>query len=92
MLELGIAWTLFADAPCRKYKGSKIEWDADECAQPLERAQPRWAPRERAPPVKKPLNPMANRFHLLNLDDQGDGDESEMAPGLRTRNSVDIAA
>ncbi|KAJ2892409.1 RNA recognition motif containing protein [Zalerion maritima] len=70
-----------------KYKGSKIEWDADECAQPLEKVQPLRL-RNQAPAPKKTLNPMANRFQLLNLDDD---DDDTMSP-LATNTSVDILA
>ena len=72
----------------RKYKGSKIEWDSDECAQPLERVQAH-RPRKEAPqPAKKALNPMSNRFHLLNLED----DDDEKMSHLAASPSVDIAA
>ena len=47
------------------YKGSKVEWDNDECAGPLERPiQPR---KENLPPKKKQA-PLVNRFQLLNMD------------------------
>ncbi|KAL2752566.1 hypothetical protein ACRALDRAFT_2068951, partial [Sodiomyces alcalophilus JCM 7366] len=56
-----------------KYKGSKIEWDADECAQPLPEAQhPK--PRAQPAPARQALNPLANRFQLLGLDDDSGDD------------------
>ncbi|KLU89037.1 hypothetical protein MAPG_08015 [Magnaporthiopsis poae ATCC 64411] len=56
-----------------KFKGSKIDWDVDECAQPLDRARPP-KPRKETPPVKKPASAIANRFQLLNMDDDEDED------------------
>ncbi|KAH7321930.1 hypothetical protein BKA65DRAFT_513285 [Rhexocercosporidium sp. MPI-PUGE-AT-0058] len=54
------------------YKGSKIEWDKDECAGPLERP---YQSREKLIVNKKKENtPLKNRFELLNLDDN-DGEE-----------------
>ncbi|PNH39371.1 hypothetical protein VD0004_g7516 [Verticillium dahliae] len=50
-----------------KYKGSKVEWDADGCTAPLEslvvsktqaRAAAAWS--------KVELTAMANRFHILD--------------------------
>ncbi|KAK5988796.1 Negative regulator of differentiation 1-like protein [Cladobotryum mycophilum] len=54
-----------------KYKGSRIEWDVDECAQSLDRMPINHRRRSAAPvpPRQQPINPMANRFELLNLDD-----------------------
>ncbi|KAH8686684.1 hypothetical protein BGZ61DRAFT_478928 [Ilyonectria robusta] len=67
-----------------KYRGSRIQWAADECAQPLAQAPiPR---RSSAPSVKTPpTNRMANRFQLLELggderfggDDDADDDDSD---------------
>ena len=47
------------------YKGSKVEWDHDECAGPLE--QPLQPRKENLPPKKK-QEPLMNRFQLLNMD------------------------
>lgn len=74
-----------------KYKGSKIEWDADECAQPIEK--PFAAPRQQPPrgaslQLSRPSAPqqrrsaaaaaaVVNRFQLLNLDPDGDEDKNE---------------
>lgn len=55
------------------YKGSKIEWDSDECAAPLER--PLQTRKENISPKKKDA-PLMNRFQLLNLD--GTDDDSEV--------------
>jgi hypothetical protein len=60
-----------ADNGDSKYKGSKIEWDVDECELPLEKIETSHPPKENVPP-KKALNPMANRFQLLNLEDDDD--------------------
>ncbi len=56
----------------RTYKGSKIEWDNDECAATLER--PVLARMENLPTKKKDA-PLMNRFQLLNID--GTEDDSE---------------
>ncbi|UNI13543.1 hypothetical protein JDV02_000278 [Purpureocillium takamizusanense] len=55
----------------RDYKGSHIEWDVDECAQPLDRmAIPnRSAPAPAAATAKSTdQGPLSNRFELLSLD------------------------
>lgn len=56
------------------YKGMRIEWYPDECAQPLPRMQ--YAPKKdnAAQPAKK-VNPMVNRFQMLNMDGTENGDE-----------------
>ncbi|KAK6218718.1 hypothetical protein LQW54_002641 [Pestalotiopsis sp. IQ-011] len=60
------------------YKSCKIEWDVDECAQPLE------TPRKVAPPKPLPavaIKPqgvtMRNRFATLRLDDDDNGDSDD---------------
>ncbi|KUJ19842.1 uncharacterized protein LY89DRAFT_666691 [Mollisia scopiformis] len=64
------------------YKGSKIEWDNDECAAPLER--PLQSRKENIPQKKKAA-PLMNRFHLLNMDDDDndsldeDDDENDIS-------------
>ncbi|KAK2032811.1 hypothetical protein LX32DRAFT_635889 [Colletotrichum zoysiae] len=72
----------------QKYKRSRIEWDIDECAQPLEVAQT-----HRVQPhvlsSKRPMNPMANRFEVLKLD-ANDDDEENMPPGYHPQVSMDI--
>lgn len=53
----------------RKYKGSKIECDMDECSQPIPAVD---KAARRAPPVQpvKPSNAgIKNRFATLRLDD-----------------------
>ncbi|KAH6684129.1 hypothetical protein B0J14DRAFT_526584 [Halenospora varia] len=49
------------------YKGSKIEWDNDECAAPLEK--PKYQ-QENVAPKKKKDAPVMNRFQLLNMEDE----------------------
>ncbi|KAK1980564.1 hypothetical protein LZ30DRAFT_594568 [Colletotrichum cereale] len=72
----------------QKYKRSKIEWDVDECAQPLEVTQThRGQPHVLS--SKQPMNPMANRFEVLKLD-ANDGDEEHIPPGYHTQVSMDI--
>ncbi|EPE30191.1 hypothetical protein GLAREA_12914 [Glarea lozoyensis ATCC 20868] len=57
------------------YKGSKIEWDEDECAAPLER--PQQFQRENTVPKKKKEAPRMNRFQLLHTDDDEDPVDEE---------------
>ncbi len=65
------------------YKGMRIEWYPDECAQPLPKI-PRVPKKENLAPLPtKKSSAMMNRFQMLNLDDDGtdeDGSEGEMAP------------
>ncbi|KAF6842685.1 hypothetical protein CMUS01_02877 [Colletotrichum musicola] len=69
-----------------KYKGSKIDWGIDECAQPLEEQRVRPSSTQ-GHPQKHAMNPMANRFELLNLDgEDDDGTASDTHP----RSSLDV--
>ncbi|KAI3533437.1 hypothetical protein CTAM01_02055 [Colletotrichum tamarilloi] len=70
-----------------KYKGSKIEWDVDECAQPLP-AEPQRA-QTQVPPIRFPMNPMTNRFELLKLD-KTEEDEENTRPELHTSSQLKI--
>ncbi|KAK8108565.1 hypothetical protein PG984_014366 [Apiospora sp. TS-2023a] len=56
-----------------KYKGYKIDWDLDECAQPLRVEQKPPAPPkpQHVPSPKKPAVSL-NRFATLRLDDEDD--------------------
>ncbi|KAK6851841.1 hypothetical protein PG990_015026 [Apiospora arundinis] len=55
-----------------KYKGSKIDWDVDECAQPLRVEQKPSPPKpQHVPSPKKPAVSL-NRFATLRLDDEDD--------------------
>ncbi|KAK0711566.1 hypothetical protein B0H67DRAFT_602335 [Lasiosphaeris hirsuta] len=69
-----------------KYKGTKIEWEVDECAQPYA-PLPVVKPRKEALVPKKA--PITNRFQLLNLDDQS---EDEIAAPFQPKKPVGIAA
>lgn len=64
------------DPPPRKYKGSKIDWDVDECDQPYAlTAQPK--SRHQTPTNNRTNGgAMTNRFNLLNIDDDGDALQS----------------
>ena len=70
------------------YKGMRIEWYADECAQPLPKIQ-HTPKKENVPQPAKKLNPMINRFEMLNMDgtedgeDDGSDEETTEAPSLR---------
>lgn len=58
------------------YKGMRIEWYPDECAQPLPKTQ--YIPKkENASLPATKLNPMVNRFQMLNMDGSEDGLESD---------------
>ena len=63
------------------YKGLKIEWYPDECAQPLPKVQhpPK---RENIPVPSKKSNPMVNRFQMLNMDGTEDGSGDDDADEL----------
>lgn len=71
----------------RRYKGKKINYDVDECAQPYPQPAPRLR-KETAPP-KKAFAAVHNRFQLLNLDD---GEEDEIAATFQSKKSVGITA
>ncbi|KAK3313792.1 hypothetical protein B0H66DRAFT_361333 [Apodospora peruviana] len=73
-----------------KYKGTKIEWDIDECAQPYT-TQQLAKPRKEMPPPKKALSAATNRFQLLNIDDDDDK-EDEISSTFQSKKSVGIAA
>ncbi|KAK6088369.1 hypothetical protein SCUP234_00857 [Seiridium cupressi] len=61
-----------------KYKGSKIDWDVDECEQPLQKALKPLTPKpQREPPMKKPAVKIRNRFATLRLDDDDNDNESD---------------
>ena len=69
------------------YKGARIEWLADECARSLPKAH--FVPKKEnvAPPVKK-VNPMVNRFQMLNMDGTEDGSEEDEDDGLTSFTSL----
>jgi len=58
------------------YKNARIEWYPDQCAQPLPKIQHVPKKENSAPPVKN-LNPMVNRFQMLNMDGTEDGSEED---------------
>lgn len=58
-----------------KYKTCRLDWDLDECAQPLERVQPVIVKKE-PPPTKRNTSAVANRFKLLSMEAE-DEDQSE---------------
>ncbi|KAI0550210.1 hypothetical protein F4679DRAFT_543362 [Xylaria curta] len=78
-----------------KYKGSKIEWDVDECDKPFEITQKtstKSLPR-RSPPTKTPVASTRNRFAMLRLDDD-DNHESDdkFDTSSDMPSTVDVAA
>ncbi|KAI0014000.1 hypothetical protein F4779DRAFT_560214 [Xylariaceae sp. FL0662B] len=59
-----------------KYKGSRIEWDIDECDRPIETVSRVHPKPQRIASTKKPTVSMQNRFASLRLDDD-DNDETD---------------
>ena len=57
------------------YRGMKIDWYPDECALPLPIME-HIMRKEMAPSPKPKPNPMANRFQMLNMDDDTTEDGS----------------
>ena len=59
------------------YKGLKIEWYPDECAQPLPKMH--YAPKKEnsVPPQAKKSTSAMNRFQMLNIDNDETEDDSE---------------
>ena len=59
------------------YRGMKIEWYPDECAQPLPKLQ--YVPKKEnlASPQSKKLTSAMNRFQMLNMDGADDDDSEE---------------
>ncbi|KAI1149874.1 hypothetical protein F4825DRAFT_428864 [Nemania diffusa] len=79
-----------------KYKGSKIEWDVDECDQPFEVIQK--ASLKPLPPRGLPAKPAVagtrNRFDMLRLDDDDNNNESDdkFDTSSEMPSTVDVAA
>ncbi|KAL4807141.1 hypothetical protein BDV18DRAFT_159360 [Aspergillus unguis] len=68
------------------YKGMKIAFYPDECAEPLVRTLT--APKRNAPVTKKPA-PLLNRFHLLSIDGSEDeGNEEHESVGVSLNGGV----
>ncbi|KAI1186865.1 hypothetical protein F5B17DRAFT_402077 [Nemania serpens] len=78
-----------------KYKGSRIEWDADECDQPIEVVQKTSAKPlpQRGAPAKPSVAGTRNRFDMLRLDDD-DNNESDdkFDTSSEMISTVDVAA
>ena len=51
-----------------KYKGHRFDFYEDECAQPIPIPVVQKQRQERVGPTSKTLNPMANRFQMLNME------------------------
>jgi hypothetical protein len=81
--------------PFRKYKGSKIEWDVDECAQPFEIIQKVSAKlsTQRGPQTKAAVASTGNRFDMLRLDDDDNDDsDDKLDTSSELPNTVDVLA
>ncbi|RYP15212.1 hypothetical protein DL765_005851 [Monosporascus sp. GIB2] len=77
-----------------KYKGSKIEWDVDECDQPIE-ITPKVVSKPQQPPFpKKPPVDMRNRFATLRLDDDDDepDDKFDTSSEFQAPSTVNVTA
>ncbi|KAF9875639.1 hypothetical protein CkaCkLH20_07020 [Colletotrichum karsti] len=70
-----------------KYKGSKIDWDVDECTQPLAKSQYHRTSTQAAP-AKRVMHPTANRFEPLNMD--GLEGEEKVVPDFSLRSAMDV--
>lgn len=75
---------------CRKYKHSKIDWDVDECCQPLEQPPAAKLHKEHQITKRSSRNFMTNRFQLLNLDDNDE--EDGLLPDFSPTKTVGITA
>lgn len=65
------------------YKGMKIEWYPDECAQPLPKMS--IAPKkESVQQLPKKAQPMVNRFQMLNMDGTEDSSNEDEEDGPTT--------
>ncbi|KAJ8127976.1 hypothetical protein O1611_g5660 [Lasiodiplodia mahajangana] len=78
-----------------KYKGSKIEWDIDECDHPfevVEKASAKPLP-PRGPSTKSTMTGTRNRFDMLRIDDD-DNNESDdkFDTSSEMPSTVDVAA
>jgi len=69
------------------YKGSRIECYPDECAQSLPKIQ-YVSKKETMPQPAKKLNPMVNRFQMLNMDGTENGSEDEEENDLTSFTSM----
>ena len=59
------------------YKGMKIEWYADSCAQPLPKFQRLLRKENRAPSPATKLSPVSNRFQMLVMDGTEESPEDD---------------
>ncbi|KAI0535200.1 hypothetical protein GGR58DRAFT_479979 [Xylaria digitata] len=74
-----------------KYKGSKIEWDVDECDQPFEVVHK--ATLRPYPPAKTAVAGTRNRFDMLRLDDDDNNDsDDKFDTSSEMPSTVDVAA
>jgi len=65
------------------YKGLKIEWEADECADPIQKVQPP-VRNEQKKSKKKKSSTLMNRFGVLNVEDGEDEDHDISNSTLQT--------
>ncbi|KAJ8119966.1 hypothetical protein ONZ43_g3203 [Nemania bipapillata] len=77
-----------------KYKGSKIEWDIDECDQPIEAVQKvSLKPIPQRLPAKPAVAGTRNRFDMLRLDDDDNNDsDDKFDTSSEMPSTVDVAA
>ncbi|KAF2673512.1 hypothetical protein BT63DRAFT_451561 [Microthyrium microscopicum] len=73
------------------YKGCRIEWNADECAEPIPKPVSTYISSNNQPTAKSA--PVRNMFELLTLDGaEDDEDEQSFEPGMSWADSSLIAA
>ncbi|KAK4167612.1 hypothetical protein QBC43DRAFT_134944 [Cladorrhinum sp. PSN259] len=70
-----------------RYKGRRVQFDVDECAQPY--PEPSMPKTREVYQSKKPLATVANRFQLLNCDDE---EEDEVSVTFQSKKSPMVAA
>ncbi|KAI1327822.1 hypothetical protein F5Y16DRAFT_370390 [Xylariaceae sp. FL0255] len=77
-----------------KYKSSKIEWDVDECDQPLPAVQkmPPQPPSSQGASTKAPTVKARNRFDLLRLDDEDNGSDDRFDTSSEMPSTVGVTA
>lgn len=68
-----------------QYKGLKIEWYPDECAEPIPKPPPRPQPlRKDSAVAENPKSKVANRFNLLSLHDGSTSTDGGTADGTNS--------
>ena len=72
------------------YKGMRIEWYLDQCAQPLPKTHLIPKRENLAPPPANKGNSMINRFQMLNMDENDTEEGSEDGELLSEFSSLNV--